>query len=234
MFHADVPVAERRSLAGGAFQRPFRPRHKRQIPGQRGLAPAATPPPPTSPAARDVVERARSEARLHPPAHLVQVDPERAQRLGVALAQPTGAHQLAQRRAAGVHSDAQIGQHTHPGRRRLGQHAEQQMLGAQPGMPEPAGLVLTADYDLPGRRREPLKHLLPPSVLLVHRLPAHPQRPTDLLPGPAVPPRAVHLKNLQVLDQLPQRRHRAQAHARVPARSRGRRIDRLTHPVNLH
>ena len=105
-----------------------------------------------------LVERAGSEARLHPPAHLVEVDPQRAQRLGIALAQATPAHQPAQRHAAGFQGDTKIGQHAHPGRLRLGKHAEQQMLGAQPRMAERSGLFLSANNDLAGRGREPLEH----------------------------------------------------------------------------
>ena len=68
----------------------------------------------------------------------------------------------------------------------------------------------------------------------MHGLPAHAERLTDLLPGPAVAPRAVHLEGLQPLDQLPQGRHGTQAHTRVLVRGVRRRIDCLSSGVNLH
>src|SRR6266496_1919241 len=117
VLHTDVLVAEGESLALRTFERTFRPRHEREMPGHIRLFASA--PPPRSPAPRllarnvlaepGIVECTWPEAGLHPPAHLIKVDPQRAQRLGVTLTQATPAHQLAQRRAAGIHGDAKIG-----------------------------------------------------------------------------------------------------------------------------
>jgi hypothetical protein len=49
-----------------------------------------------------------------------------------------------------------------------------------------------------------------------------------------VAPGAIHLEGLQPLDQLPQSRHGTQAHPRVLVRGVRRRIDCLSHGVNLH
>jgi hypothetical protein len=113
------------------------------MPGHIRLFASAPPPrPPALLLARNVqtepgiVECTWPEAGFHPPAYLIEVDPQGAQCVGVALAQATLAHHLAQGGTTAVQGDAKFGQHAHPGRIRLGKDAEQEMLGAEPGMPQ--------------------------------------------------------------------------------------------------
>jgi hypothetical protein len=60
--------------------------------------------------------------------------------------------------ATAVQGDPKVGQHAHPGRLWLGEDAEQEMLGAEPGMPERSGFFLSANDNLAGRLCEPLEH----------------------------------------------------------------------------
>jgi hypothetical protein len=166
VLHTDVLIAESESLAPGTFESTFGPRHHRKMPGHVRLFASAPPPPSLAPRplARNVqtepgiIERTWPEASVHPPAHLIEVDPQGAQRVGVAYAQATVAHHLAQGGTTAVEGDAKVGQHAHPGRLWLGEDAEQEMLGAEPGMPERSGLFLSANDNPAGRIREPLEH----------------------------------------------------------------------------
>src|SRR5262245_5243287 len=102
-----------------------------------------------------VVEGAWSKARLRPPAHCGEVDAEGAQRVGI---RDKPAYHLAEGRPAGVQRDAELGQGAHPRRIGLGEDAEQEVLRAEPGVPEGASLLFGADDDLAGRGRESLEH----------------------------------------------------------------------------
>src|SRR5690349_3662001 len=64
-------------------------------------------------------------------------------------------------------------------------------------------------------------------MLLVHRLLADPELRGDVLPRPALLPGVVHLERLELLEQPPEGRHRAQPPARIAARRRRRQLRRL-------
>jgi hypothetical protein len=133
----DLRVAEGEGLAQGALEGTLRPRHEAQMAGHLLWLASATPPgePTSSTWTWWVVECAWSEARLRPPAHLVQVDAERAQRVGI---RDKPAHHLAEARPASVQRDAEFGQGAHPRRVGLGEDAEQEVLRAEPWVPEGA------------------------------------------------------------------------------------------------
>src|SRR5215211_2836423 len=177
---ADVPVLEGEGLAQAQLEHLLAPRGERDVP--------AGPQPPLAAVRVGMpVQGPGAEALLQPAPDLVQVDPDGPQRLGVGLAEgaaPDLGQDLALDRRR---RDAQPGQHR--GGDAVGlQQPEQQVLGADVAVAQAPGRHLGVDGRLAGPLGEALEHSVPPQqapagrVLLVDRLPAHPELGGDLLP----------------------------------------------------
>jgi hypothetical protein len=178
---ADVPVLEGQGLAQAELEHLLAPRGEGDAARERRDSRAA------APAARAALEGTGAERRLDPAPHLVEVDADGAQRLGVPGAERPAAdlgQDLALDRGRRDPEPAE-----YPGGDAVGpQQAEQEVLGADVAMVQAAGRHLGVDHHLAGRFGEALEHSVPPQqapagrVLLVDRLPAHPELGGDLLP----------------------------------------------------
>ena len=196
MLAAQVALAEGDRLAQGELERLLGARGERDHAAD-SAAPAAPP----------ADERAGSEGPLDALADRVEVDAQRGQGVAVdvVLAAADDAHDVVAH-AGGV--DAEAGQQPRP--IAVGaQHAEQEVLGADPAVAQGHRLLLSEHDGLAGVLGEALEHQ--PSNLL--RRPClrctacldTPSARADLLPRPAALARVGDVQLLQALDEVAQR-----------------------------
>src|SRR5438034_5050351 len=118
------------------------------------------------------------------------------------------------------------------------------MLGAEVTMLVPLRLLcrelhrlleVREHCDLPPRSRpESLLSLVEVAVLLMDRLPADTELLRDRLPRPTAPPRPLHVKPLQYLQQPRERRDRGQTVSRIPTGRVRHQCDHLLLLCNPH
>jgi hypothetical protein len=118
------------------------------------------------------------------------------------------------------------------------------MLGAEVTMLVPLRLLCRELHrllevgehcDLPPRSRpESLLSLVEVAVLLMDRLPADTELLRDRLPRPTAPPRPLHVKRLQYLEQPRERRDRGQTVSGIPTGRVPHQCDHLLLLGNSH